>query len=496
MAAGVTPAEGGERLALFVHRAHELVTRPPVTCAGTASASAIARTLSAERVGSVVVVDDDGAPVGIVTDRDLRRNVVAAGRDPSATPARAIMSAPLVTLPPDAFAFDVVLAMTRHGIHHVVLVDGKRLAGVVSARDVMALSATHPVALARDIERAPSVAVLGTVAHRVVALVRRLLDEGVGAHGIAQVVAELNDRLVVRVLTLVTDTLARAGSPPPATPYCWLLFGSEARREQTLRTDQDNGLVYADAPAEAGATAAAYYARFARDVIEALVAVGFPRCPGDVMASNPRWCQPLSVWSGYFRAWMEHPAPAELLAASIHFDVRGLAGDPGLGAALVGIVTGEAPARPLFLRLLAHEVVSRRPPLTLFRNVAVESSGPRRGLVDVKAAGMLQLTGAARVMALAHGVQATNTIERFRAAGPRIGASETDVRDTIDAYTHLMRLRLVHQIEQLAEGRAPDNHVDPTRLSRADALLFRDALRTVQRVQARIRDRFVTDLVG
>ncbi len=498
MAAGMSAGEpeGGDRLSLFVRRARDLVARAPVTCEADTPASTVARRLSAERVGSVVVVNAEGAPVGIVTDRDLRGKVVAEARDPRVTPARAVMSAPLVTLPPDAFAFDVVLAMTRHEIHHVVLVEGGRLAGVVSSRDVLALTAAHPVSLARDIARAPSLAALPAYAARVTGLVRRLVDEHVGAGDIGRIVAELNDRLVLRTLDLVGERLAAAGAGRPPGSWSWLAFGSEARREQTLRTDQDNGLVYADGPEEARAAAAAYYGRFGREVIEALVTVGFPRCPGDAMASNPRWCQPLSVWSGYFRAWMARPAPEELLSASVYFDLRPLAGDTSLGARLAGIVREEAPGQRLFLRLLAHDVVRRRLPLTVFRNIAVEPSGPRRGRVDVKAAGMLHLVGAARVVALEQGIAATGTIDRFQAAAAAGLYGEAEAQEIIDAYQHLLRLRLVHQLEQAARGEPVDNHVDPARLSRADALLFRDALRTVARVQAGLAERFATDLVG
>jgi CBS domain-containing protein len=483
-------------LSLFLKRVRDLVKRAPVTCRADVSAVEVARRLGQEGVGSLVVVDDAGAPVGIVTDRDLRRKVVAEGRDPATTPARAIMSAPLVTLRPDSFAFEALLEMTRHRIRHVVVIEEGRAVGVVSSRDLLLLDTTHPVTLARELTRATSLEALAELGARVTALVRRLVDEGGSAYDVGQIVAELNDRLVLRVLGLTHGALEEAGEPAPAVPYCWLVFGSEARREQTLRTDQDNGLVYADPPPEAAEAAAAYYARFAREAIEALVAVGVPRCPGDVMASNPRWCQPVSAWEGHFRRWIAHPAPDELLAASIFFDVRALGGAKPLAARLRAVVAAEAPGSVPFLRLLAHDVVSRRLPLTLFGNLATESSGPHRGLVDVKAAGTIHLVGAGRVEALALGHAETNTIQRFRLAAERGRYTPEEAREITDAYQHLMRLRLVHQLEQVALARPPDNWLDPARLSHADALLFRDALKTVERVQNGLRSRFVTDFIG
>jgi CBS domain-containing protein len=483
-------------LSLFLHRVRDFARRAPVTCRPEVSAVDVARLLSDEAVGSVVVVGADGAPLGIVTDRDLRRKIVAEGRDPAATPAREIMSAPLVTLAPDAFAFDALLEMTRRRIRHVVLVEDGRAVGVVSSRDFLVLQTTHPVTLAREIARAASPESLGALGERTTALVRRLVEEGGSAYAIGQIVAELNDRVVARVLALATDALRAAGEEAPAVEYGWLAFGSEARREQTLRTDQDNGLVYADPPPPLAARAAEYYRRLATEVMRGLVAAGFPPCPGDIMASNPKWCQPASVWAAYFRRWIDHPSPQEVLDACIFFDVRAVGGATALAADLRDAIRTEAPQSRVFLALLAHDVVSRRVPLRLFGTIATATSGDHRGQVDVKGAGSIQLVGAARVAALELGLTETNTIDRLRAAGAAGLYTAEDVREVTDAYQHLLRLRLVHQLERVAAGAPPDNHLDPTRLSHADALLFRDALKTVERVQAGLRARFDTDRLG
>jgi len=491
----VTEARPGE-LSLFLHRLRDFIKRPTVTCARSVSAVDVAQRLSREGVGSIVVVDEAGAPVGIVTDRDLRRKVVAEGRDPATTPVGTIMSAPLVTRRPSAFAFEALLDMTRHRIRHVVVVDEGRAVGVVSSRDFLALQTTHPVTLAREITRAVSLADLIELAARVTSLVRRLVDEGGTAYDIGQLVAELNDRIVIRVLALTAGELEEAGEEAPPVRYCWLAFGSEARREQTLRTDQDNGLVYADPPAHLAARAAEYYARFADAAIRGLVRVGFPACPGNCMASNPIWCQPASVWEGYFRRWMKEAGPEHVLAACIYFDVRPLAGAGEFGAALTAIIRTQAPEHRAFLGYLARDVVARRLPVTIFGNLAVHRSGPHRGAVDIKGAGGLQLVGAGRLYNLALSLGETNTIDRIRAAAGRDIFKDAQAREITDAFQHLMRLRLVHQLEQIARGEAPDNYITPSRLSRADALLMRDAMKTVSWVQAEVRERFATDFVA
>jgi CBS domain-containing protein len=351
------------------------------------------------------------------------------------------------------------------------------------------------VALARQITRATTLGALGDLCGRVTALVRRLVDEGGTAYDIGQIVTELNDRVVLRVLGLVGGALEEAGEEAPPVPYGWLVFGSEARREQTLRTDQDNGLVYADPPAPLGERTAAYYARFAGDVIRALVGLGFPPCDGGFMASTPRWCQPLSVWEGYFRQWIGGAAPDRVLAASIFFDVRPLGGATELAGRLRQVIRVEVPRHRGFLELLARDVVDRRVPLTLLGGIAVRRRGPQRGTVDIKGAGVMQVVGAARVDALALGAEETNTVDRLRVAAAGGIYADAELREVTDAFQHLTRLRLIHQLDQITRGATPDNAVDPGALTHTEALLFRDALRTVTRVQASLRQRYATDFV-
>ncbi len=482
---------GAGELTVFVRRVAELVRGPATTCEPATTIADVALRMPRSGTG-VVVVGADGAPVGIVTDRDLRTKVVAARRDAGATRAADVMSAPVVTIAPDAPAFEALLEMTRRDIHHLVVVDGGRLAGLLASDDVLMPPAVHPVTLAREIGRAPSPAVLAGLAADVTTLVRRLVDEGGRAGDVARIVAELNDRIVVRVLAQVEAALRAQGEAPPAA-YCWLVFGSEARREQTLRTDQDNGLVYADPPPELAGAAARYFGRLAQEAIAGLLAVGFPPCPGGAMASNPRWCQPLAIWSRYFREWMARPTPEHILAASMYFDLRPVVGDSALGGSLGALVQNEAPGRRRFLTTMAGDVVDRRLPVGLLGGLRTPRSGPHRGTLDLKGAGGMQLVGAARLHALELGLAETGTADRFRAAGERGLYPPGEVAEIVDAYEDLLRLRLVHQLACLSGGRPPDNHVPLHALTHRDDLLLREALRTVGRVQDGLRERFATD---
>jgi CBS domain-containing protein len=490
---GTIESSRGE-LALLVSRIQDLLSGPPVCCGPDTRVADAARLMSQRRVGSIVVVQADGTPIGIVTDRDLRNRIVAAGRSPT-VPVTEIFSAPLVSIRPGALAFDGLLDMTRHNIHHLVVQQDGRLLGVVSSHDLIWLQGTHPVALARDIEVGGSVDELAEVAPRIQAVVQWLAGVGAGVFEIGQIAAELNDRLVRRVLAVVEADLEAEGHGRAPVPYSWLAAGSEGRREQTLKTDQDNGLVYEDPAAEAAEPARAYFGVFAGRAAAALVRLGFPACDGGYMASNPRWCQPASVWSGYFESWMDAPHPERVLSACIYFDLRPIGRSSGPGARLWQWVCAHAPSRKLFLRYLARAATERQPPLGLFGGFVVERTGVHKDQLDLKARGVLPVTQAMRAYALAMGVAETNTVERLLRLGERDVFAKPAVRDLREAYEVVSRIRLEHQLACLAAGRAPDNFVNPHELGKADRLLLKEAFKTIGWLQRTLEDRFQTAMI-
>jgi CBS domain-containing protein len=482
-------------LALFVRRVGDLVKGPPVSCRPEASVAEAARLMTGRGVGSVIVVAGGGAPLGIVTDRDLRIKVVAQGLA-SGTPVSAIMSSPLLSVDPARPAFDALLEMTRRGIHHMGVVSGGRLEGVVSSHDIMMLQGTHPVGLVRDIEGQGTLDGLAEAAPRVQGVVKWLAEAGAGAFDIGRIVAELNDRLVRRVLELVQAGIEAQGHGRAPLPFAWFAAGSEGRREQTLKTDQDNGLVYADPPPSLRAAAADYFARLAGSMGEALIRLGFPPCPGGFMASNPRWCQPESVWRRYFTGWMETQEPEQVLHASLFFDLRPVAGDEAPGRTLWEWVCERAPAHRLFLGYMAKAALERHVPLGFFGGFVVERAGTHKDMLDLKARAVFPVTQAMRVCALSLGLRETNTLDRLLASGREGLFSSREVDDLRDAHEVIARLRLTHQLARLDVGAPPDNFINPETLGKADRLLLKEAFKTIAWLQRWTEDRFQTDLIG
>ena len=253
--------------------------------------------------------------------------------------------------------------------------------------------------------------------------------------------------------------------------------------------------MYADAAPDVAAAAGEYFGRFASRMGAALVGIGFPECKGGFMASNPRWCQPAAVWRERFTSWMETPQPEALLAASVFFDLRPVAGDPEPGRALWQWICERAPSRTLFLRYMAREAVLRETGLGFLGRLRVERSGAYRGRLDLKSRAIFPVTQGVRVCALSLGLEDTHTLDRVSRAAERGLLGVRDAEDLRGAYEIVARLRLAHQLRCLDEGGQADNFADPSRLGRGDLLLLKDSLRTIAWFNRFIEDRFQTDTV-
>jgi CBS domain-containing protein len=479
---------------LFRHQARALVRRPPVTCAPDLPVDGAAARMAGEKVGSIVVVDGAGAPTGIVTLRDVRTRVLAAGR-PTDTPVSEVMSTPLVTVPAGGPAFDALLAMARGDFHHVGVLDGGRLVGVLGRDDLPSPASGDALGIARAIEEAPSMEALAATGPMQLGLVQGLVAEGAGPAETGAVVAELNDRLVRRVAALAAARLVADGLGPPPVRWSFVAGGSEGRREQTLRTDQDSGLVYEDPPGRVADEAARFFGRLASVMGEGLARAGVPRCDGGYMAENPRWCQPLSVWRRRVAGWLAEPSPERLLEASVYFDIRPVAGDESPARDLMAWACEEASRHTVFLRHLAHSAAERRPPLGLFGGIRPERTGPHRGTIDLKARGVFPVTQAMRVYALARGLAVTNTLDRLAGVTARGDFAADEAEDLGAAYTAILRIRLAHQVAAAAAGEAPGNRVAPGELDRIDRAALGEAFRTLAWLQRHLETRFQTALV-
>jgi CBS domain-containing protein len=471
-----------------------LLKRAPVTCQPHETIAAASRIMTAQQATSVIVLGPEGRPQGIVTDRDLRERVIALGRSPD-DPVATIMTTPLVTISPEAFVVEAVLEMSRRGIHHLLVVEGGQPLGVITGDDLLRLEASRPLELARALRASTSLSELATLMPELAAATRQLFEQGLSGYELGRIAAEMNDIVIQQVLGLAEQELRETGHGPPPVPFCWLALGSEGRREQTLRTDQDNALVYEDPTAAIRGWAERYFREIAQRTIAGLIRLGYPRCPADAMASNPKWCQPLAGWRRYFDEWAHLTTPRNLMDASIHLDFRSVAGEARLALDLREALRAEVRAWRSFPRYLAKIAVSHAPPLGWFGRLKRQRRNGRRG-INVKLGGLLLLNNALRAYAIELGLEETNTLERLEAAA-RLGACFTaaEVEDVRQAYETIFHLRLRHQLAQLAAGTSPDNFVDPQDLSVADQRRLAGAFRAIRYLQGKVEDRYLTEML-
>ena len=458
--------------AVFRTSVRELLRVPPVLAPPGTSIADAARAMAEGGTSSLLVMDGDRL-VGILTDRDLRRRVLAVGVPPE-RPVSEVMTPDPVTVRSSALALEVMLEMTGRNIHHLPVLDEQgRVDGLVTITDLVRLERSSPVYLVTDLARQTDVAGVVRLASRIARVVDQLVTEDATAVDVGRVTAALVDAVTVRLIQLAEDELG----PPPA-PYVWVALGSAAREEQTLSGDQDNALVLAD---EADPEDP-WWAALAERVVAGLEAAGWERCPGDVMATNPECRLTVRRWRARFRSWSREPEPEAVLRASIFYDMRPVHGDTALVDRLRAEVVALGSRSDLLLAYLAGHAARLRPPIGFFRSFVLEDAGEHRDTLDIKH-GIGAVVQLARVHALRAGSLALSTTERLAAARARGLLSDESTQDLQDALELMSYVRLRHQARQLRQGLRPDNHIDPARLGSLDRRHLRDAFQIVRTAQ-------------
>jgi len=463
----------------------DIATQRLITVSPERSIQAAARLMAERKISSLVVVDEERKPLGIVTDRDLREKVVAAGVSVEG-PLRDIMTTSLVTIEVGEFCFEALLKMIRHSIHHLLVMDKDTLKGIVTNHDLMMLQGLSPITIAREIESRQNIECLIPISSEISSMVGLLLKEGTKASNISRIITELNERLVQRIIEI---DLNEHGPPP--VPFCWIVFGSEGRKEQTFKTDQDNALIYADPETpELEKEAAEYFQEFALRINNALVKCGFPKCPANYMASNPKWNQPLRVWKRNFTEWITSSTPESILLSAIFFDFRPVYGDLDLGEILRRHLNQKLEQERFFLARMAATVVDNRPPLGFFKTFVVEKSGEHKDQLNLKISALALIVDIVRLFSLERGVSETSTLERIEALRGQHGLTDEFGLELEQSFEFIMLLRVLRQFEQIELGSEPDNFINPNELNTLEKQTLKEIFQLISRVQDLIDQRY------
>lgn len=473
LAAAIDPEQ--KSFDLLSRSVGDLLTRAPVTVPPTASIRETAAAMQAERESSALIVEG-GKLLGILTDRDLRGKVVAAGRS-GEDPVAAVMSPQPMCVQAGAPAFTALLMMSRHGFHHLPVMDKDRLVGCLSS-SILEDAQTHsPLTITRAVHAAAEAAELPPLARRVPQVAAQMAEAGAAAHSVGQVVTAITDAVTHALLRM-----AEAKLGPPPVPYAWLAAGSQGRQEQTAVSDQDNCLLLDDGFLES--EHGGYFETLARFVVDGLATCGYAYCPGEMMAVTPRWRQPLAAWRRRFAQWIREPEPKALMLSCIFFDLRCVGGEAALWEALSREILEESRKNRIFLAHMAANAMHHAPPIGFFRGFVLVSDGAHDNTLDLKHSGAVPIVDMARVHALSAGIAAANTQERLLAAADAGEISRQGAMDLKDSLEFIGLARLRHQARQIREGAPPDNFLDPKTLSGFERGNLKSAFQVVKDMQA------------
>ena len=454
-----------------------LMATTPVTCEAEDTVQDAARLMRDRRVSSLCVTEGDRL-TGILTTRDLSGKVLAEAL-PVTTPVSDVMTAGPITLAPSAIGSDVLHAMMERKIGHVPIVESGKLVGIVTQTDLTRFQAVSSAELVSEIAHADTAEEMAKVTARIPQLLVQLVAGGRPHQVVTRLITDIADTATRRLLMLAEDKLG-----PPPVPYLWLACGSQGRQEQTGVSDQDNCLILDDAVTDADREG--YFAELAKFVCDGLDVCGYVYCPGDMMATNPQWCQPLSKWRGYFNSWVNKPVPEAQMLASVMFDLRPIGGHVGLFEDLQDQTLAMASKNSIFVAHMVSNSLKHTPPLGLLRGFATIRSGEHKNQLDMKHNGVVPVVDLGRVYALQGQLGEVNTRARLEAAIHAGVLSAGGGQDLLDAYDLIAESRLEHQADQVKAGGAPDNYLAPSDLSEFERSHLRDAFVVIKSMQSSI----------
>ncbi len=466
--------KSGQENGLIKSRVADFLHHHPLTISSNMSIIDTAK-LMRDKNQTAALITEHNQLAGIVTDRVFCTKVVTHGMDTQQAISR-IMTQDVETISPQQTGLEAMMKMTRLNIRHLPVMQDNQILGLLTATDLIHHQSHNPIYLVNQIHKAENQAQLVQLSHQLPTALVKMVDANLSANHIAYSISSMGRAIIQKVIQLQVDELG-----PAPVPFAYLVAGSLARNDQTAHSDQDNGLLLADEYDEQ--KHGEYFSKLAQRVSNDLNQCGYVYCPGDVMASNEKWRQPLKTWKAYFNHWINSPEPMALMYSSIFFDLRCVYGDSGLFKGLQQAVQHMIKSNRIFLAFMAANAQQNKPPLGLFRRFVLEKQGAENKALDMKKRGIMPCTDIARVFALDAGTEVINTHDRLRSAESAGIISSEAAEDLIDSYELLSLVRLKHQVKNIKQGKQADNYVDPNELSSLERRHLKDAFELISTYQ-------------
>lgn len=456
-----------------------------------ASIQEVAQKMAEENVSSLLIIDpdildddeEDSRPlIGILTDRDLCRRVVAEGVK-YVEPVESVMTTDVISLDHNAYVYEAMLMMLRYNVHHLPVLKGRKPIGILDITDIVRHESQNSLLLVSSIFQQNSIEDLAQISRQVKDSFVRLVNEDANSHMVGTAMSVIGRSFKQRIIELAEENLG-----PAPIPYCFLALGSMGRDEQLIVTDQDNAIILDDCYNEA--EHGEYFAQFAKFICDGLAECGYSYCTGDIMATNPMWRMTRREWEDCFSDWIDNPNPKALLNASIFFDLDGVYGRLKWAEQLTGFIVRRARRNNRFLACLARNALNRTPPLGFFKSFVMEKDGRHNNSINLKRRGTAPLADLIRVHALAVGSRAKNSFERLDDiinAGILPKGRGMDLRDALE-FISMVRIR--HQAIDVENDIAADNNIEPEHLSDFERRNLKDAFQILSNAQNFLKYRY------
>jgi len=470
-----------QSIQFFSNSISSVIRQNVLFCGANNSIKDAAILMKQHRCGSVLI-KQEGRYIGIATDQDFRNKVVAADLNIS-NPISDIMSSPLLSVPEYSSVFEAFIKIMKTGVKHLAVINNDNdPIGVISNSDLINAQGKLPFLFIKEINKAVSYEEISKKQKQLPQSIYTLINEGAKAQNVNNFVTAITDAILEKLIKFAIDEI---GQPP--VKFAFMVMGSEGRKEQTLKTDQDNAIIFEDVNEEELESVNAYFLKLGDHVCNMLDKTGYDFCKGDIMAKNPKWCQPISIWKKYFKEWVYNAGPDALLQTSIFFDFRFGYGDISLVNELREYLFNFLDDRKGFFSNLAENTSYFRLPIGFFGNFIVESKGKFKNTFDIKGAMML-VVDFARIYALKSKISATNTMERLELLYKKNVINESDYNEISHSYSYMMNLRFTNQIHAIInEGGEPNNNINPKKLSKIEQQTLKEIFKKTEKTRAKLQ---------
>jgi CBS domain-containing protein len=462
-----------------------------VSCSRTTPAKDVATIMTKKKVGAILVLEKE-LPIGIITDTDLRNQIVT-GKFPITASASQIMTSPVVCYNNNLTITQAQITLMKSDISHLCITEdgtnNSKAVGILSEHDVMVSLGNNPSVLIKAIKRAKKPKKLKSIRASIMLLLKGYIDQGIPTILTSKIITELNDACIKQIIEI---SLTKMSSPPPVK-FAWLALGSQGRSEQLLHTDQDNALIYEDVSVAIESETKKYFLELATRINKGLFDIGYDYCPAEMMASNPKWCLSLQRWKDLVYEWITNTGKNEVLLSFIFFDFSLSYGDSTLSNSLSDYIFETIKANPIFYAHLTSGALQSPSPTGFFRDFLLEEDGANKDFFDIKNRALMPLADAARVLILFHSVKSiNNTIQRFEKLAELEPDNQELYLSCAIAYKVLLKFRTIQGLSNNNSGQ----FIALESLTKSEKNKLKSTFKTIKELQEIITLKFnISNLV-